>query len=62
MIEQLILIALGFIAFFATGIDDTIAYAGSYLSNKREINRRLISFGIILGTLVALGISIFAGK
>jgi cadmium resistance protein CadD (predicted permease) len=62
MLETIILISLGFIAFFATGIDDTIAYAGSYLSNKRNISKKLISFGIIIGTIIALGISIFAGK
>lgn len=62
MLESIIFIALGFIAFFATGIDDTIAYAGSYLSNKRNISKRLISTGIIIGTVIALGIAIFAGK
>lgn len=62
MIETLILLALGFIAFFATGIDDTVAYAGSYLETGRKDHKKEISLGIIIGTLVALGISIFAGS
>ena len=52
---------LGFAAFFATGIDDTVAYAGSYLENRKKSYKILISLGIILGTLIALGVSIFAG-
>jgi cadmium resistance protein CadD (predicted permease) len=62
MLGLISLIILGFVAFFATGIDDTIAYAGSYLSNKKNISKRMISFGIIIGTLIALTISICAGK
>jgi len=62
LIETLILLGIGFIAFFATGIDDTVAYAGSYLKNGRKKQKRLISFGIILGTFIALGIAIFAGS
>jgi len=61
MITTIILIALGFAAFFATGIDDTVAYAGSYLKNKKKSYKALISLGILLGTLIALVISIFAG-
>jgi len=38
MMETLILLFLGFVAFFATGIDDTVAYAGSYLDNVTPIN------------------------
>ena len=52
--EILILSALGFAAFFATGIDDTVAYAGSYLNNKKKDYKKLISLGIIIGTLIAL--------
>jgi cadmium resistance protein CadD (predicted permease) len=62
MIETFILLAIGFISFFATGIDDTVAYAGSYLEAKRKDHKTQISLGIIIGTLVALGISIFAGS
>jgi cadmium resistance protein CadD (predicted permease) len=62
VLQSIVLITLGFVAFFATGIDDTIAYAGSYLSNKKNLSKKLISFGIIIGTIIALGISIFAGK
>ena len=62
LIKTLILLSIGFVAFFATGIDDTVAYAGSYLNNKSKDHKKLISFGIILGTLIALGISIFAGS
>jgi cadmium resistance protein CadD (predicted permease) len=62
MIETLILLAIGFVAFFATGIDDTVAYAGSYLEDGRKDHKHHISLGIILGTLIALGISIFAGS
>ncbi len=61
MIETFILLVLGFVAFFATGIDDTLAYAGLYLKNKRN-HKKFISFGIILGTLISLGIAIFAGS
>ena len=62
MIETLILLAIGFVAFFATGIDDTVAYAGSYLEDGRKDHKHHISLGIIIGTLIALGISIFAGS
>jgi predicted tellurium resistance membrane protein TerC len=61
MIETLLLLAIGFVAFFATGIDDTVAYAGSYLEEGRKKHAKFISLGIIIGTLIALGISIFAG-
>jgi len=61
MIETLILLAIGFAAFFATGIDDTVAYAGSYLEDRSKEHSKYISLGIILGTLIALTISIFAG-
>ena len=62
LIETLILLAIGFAAFFATGIDDTVAYAGSYLRNGRKDHKKLISLGIILGTFIALGIAVFAGS
>lgn len=62
LLETFILLGIGFIAFFATGIDDTVAYAGSYLKNGEKKHKKLISFGIILGTLIALGIAIFAGS
>jgi predicted tellurium resistance membrane protein TerC len=62
LIETLLLFGLGFVAFFATGIDDTIAYAGSYLNNRGKDHKKLISLGIILGTLIALGIAILAGS
>lgn len=62
LIETLVLLGIGFVAFFATGIDDTVAYAGSYLKNRRKDHKKLISFGIILGTLIALGIAVFAGS
>ncbi len=62
LIETLILLLIGFLAFFATGIDDTIAYAGSYLKNRQKYNKKLISFGVILGTFIALGIAVFAGS
>ncbi len=60
LVQTLILLATGFVAFFATGIDDTVAYAGSYLKNRQK--KKLISLGVMLGTLVALAISIFAGS
>ena len=60
--ESLILFAIGFVAFFATGIDDTVAYAGSYLNNKQKDHKKLISLGIFLGTFIALGIAILAGS
>lgn len=60
--ETLVLFMIGFVAFFATGIDDTVAYAGSYLSAKAKDHKKLISLGIFLGTFIALGISIFAGS
>ena len=62
MVDTLILLAIGFVAFFATGIDDTVAYAGSYLKNGRKNHRKFISLGVILGTFVALGIAVFAGS
>jgi cadmium resistance protein CadD (predicted permease) len=62
MIETIILLAIGFIAFFATGIDDTVAYAGSYLNHKKKNSKRLISLGIIIGTIIALVIAVFAGS
>jgi len=62
MIETLLLLGIGFIAFFATGIDDTVAYAGSYLEDGKNGHKKLISLGIIIGTLIALGISVFAGS
>jgi len=62
MIETLLLLAIGFVAFFATGIDDTVAYAGSYLGDGKKIREKLISLGIILATFIALGISVFAGS
>jgi predicted tellurium resistance membrane protein TerC len=61
MIETFLLLVIGFVAFFATGIDDTVAYAGSYLEDKRKDHKKQISLGIITGTFIALGISIFAG-
>lgn len=60
--ETIILLTVGFVSFFATGIDDTIAYAGSYLKNKKKDKSKLISLGIILGTLMALAIAVFAGS
>ncbi len=60
-IETLMLLVIGFVAFFATGIDDTVAYAGSYLEDRSKEHSKFISLGIILGTLIALTISIFAG-
>ena len=61
MIETFLLLAIGFVTFFATGIDDTVAYAGSYLEERNKNHSKLISLGIILGTLIALIIAIFAG-
>lgn len=61
LIETSILIMIGFVAFFATGIDDTLAYAGLYLKNKKN-HKKFISLGIILGTIIALIIAIFAGS
>jgi len=52
---------LGFVAFFATGIDDTLAYAGGYVHNRNSHNKKLISAGIFIGTLIALAIAKFAG-
>ena len=62
LIETLILLVIGFVAFFATGIDDTVAYAGSYLENGRKDHKTLISLGVVLGTFVALSIAVFAGS
>lgn len=62
LVETLILFGLGFIAFFATGIDDTLAYAGLYLKNKQKDHKKFISFGIIFGTIIALGVAILAGS
>lgn len=61
LIETFTLFVIGFVAFFATGIDDTVAYASSYLENKRKDHKKLISFGIVIGTFIALLIAIFAG-
>ena len=49
LIGTLVLLVVGFVAFFATGIDDTVAYAGSYLDNPKKDHKKLISFGVILG-------------
>ena len=57
-----VLLTIGFVAFFATGIDDTLAYAGLYLKNNKKDHKKFISLGIILGTFIALAISIFAGS
>lgn len=62
LIETFTLFVIGFVAFFATGIDDTVAYASSYLNNKRKDHKKLISLGIMLGTFIALAIAIFAGS
>ncbi|MBA7519450.1 hypothetical protein ES705_11528 [subsurface metagenome] len=62
VIDTLILLAIGFVTFFATGIDDTVAYAGSYLEDGRKDHKTEISLGIILGTLVALSIAVLAGS
>ena len=62
LVSTFVLLVIGFVAFFATGIDDTVAYAGSYLDNPKKDHKKLISFGIIVGTVIALGISIFAGS
>jgi len=62
LIGTFILFMLGFVAFFATGIDDTVAYAGSYLNNRQKDHKTLISLGILIGTFIALGISILAGS
>jgi cadmium resistance protein CadD (predicted permease) len=62
MIETLILFAIGFVAFFATGIDDTLAYASVYLEHNQKDHKKFFSLGIILGTLICLVIAIFAGS
>lgn len=62
LIETFILLVIGFFAFFATGIDDTVAYAGSYMRTGRKDHKKSISFGVIIGTLIALSIAIFAGS
>ena len=62
LIETLILLGIGFVAFFATGIDDTVAYAGSYIKDGKKSHRRLISLGIILATILALAIAVLAGS
>jgi len=62
LVETLILLAIGFAAFFATGVDDTVAYAGSYLKSGRKDHKKSISLGVILGTFIALGIAILAGS
>lgn len=61
-LEIFILFGLGFIAFWATGIDDTIAYAGLYIKNRRKDHKKFISLGIIIGTFMSLVLSIFAGS
>jgi len=62
LIGTFILFMIGFVAFFATGIDDTVAYAGSYLNNRQKDHKKLISLGILLGTFIALVISVLAGS
>lgn len=62
MIEILILFAIGFVAFFATGIDDTLAYASIYLEHSQRNHKKFFSIGIIIGTLICLAIAIFAGS
>jgi cadmium resistance protein CadD (predicted permease) len=62
MIELLILFTLGFVAFFATGIDDTLAYASVYLEHNQKDHKQFFSLGIIIGTFICLAISIFAGS
>lgn len=63
MIEWIISFILGFVTFFATGIDDTLVYAGSYLHNhKRKVHKNMISIGIMIGTFIALGIAIYASS
>ena len=62
LINTIILLITGFVAFFATGIDDTVAYAGLYLNNNGKFHKILISLGIIIGTFIALAIAIFAGS
>jgi cadmium resistance protein CadD (predicted permease) len=62
LVATFTLFVIGFVAFFATGIDDTVAYASSYLENKRKDHKKLISLGIIIGTFIALAIAIFAGS
>lgn len=62
MYEWIILLVMGIVTFFATGIDDTLVYAGSYLRNRRKDHKKLISLGIFAGTFIALGIAIFAGS
>ncbi len=62
LIGTFILLVIGFVAFFATGIDDTVAYAGSYLDNRKKDHKRLISLGIIIGTIIALTIAVLAGS
>lgn len=61
MVNLLILFVLGFVTFFATGIDDTVAYASSYLKDGCDSHESLISARVILGTIIALVIAIFAG-
>jgi len=62
MYEWFLMLALGFVTFFATGIDDTLVYAGSYLHNKKKNHKKLITLGILAGTLIALVIAVFAGS
>lgn len=55
MIEAII---VGFIAFFATGIDDTIAYTSLYAPLLKDRRSKVaISLGILVATVVALGIA-----
>ncbi len=63
MIEAaLVSFVLGFVAFFATGIDDTLTYAGGYVHNGKTTTKHLITIGIFIGTFIALGIAMFAGE
>ena len=63
MLEWVILFILGFVTFFATGIDDTLVYAGSYLHNHKKKNyKKMMSIGIMIGTFIALGIAVCASS
>ena len=60
MIEAII---AGFVAFFATGIDDTIAYTSLYAPLLKDRKSRIaISLGIIAATILALGIAYFVSS
>ncbi len=63
MFEWIISFILGFVTFFATGIDDTLVYAGSYLHNHKKKNyKKMMSIGIMIGTFIALGIAVCASS